>query len=78
MLSFCADSVLLVNEMDSNVNCYAQAHGRTCEIGLVCLWTFIEGAVLEWNGIIVPQELSLKMFSFINKCSQRHGWEGGS
>lgn len=77
MLSFCADSVLLVNEMDSNVSCYAQAHGRTCEIGLVCLWTFIEGAVLEWNGIIVSQELSLKMF-FINKCSQRHGWEGGS
>jgi len=42
------------------------------------MWTFIGIAILEWNGIIVLQELLLRMLLFISKCSQRRGMEGGS
>ena len=31
------------------------------------MWTFIEVAILEWNRIIVLQELPLRMLLFMNK-----------
>lgn len=39
------------------------------------MWTFIEVAILECNGIIVLQELPLRMLLFMNNYSQRHGWK---